>query len=177
MNYNTVAFSRLWMEFPSEFHSLEKINARRKNLIDRGILRDVKITSDNNILLVVVLDTIKKDKHLELSTSVDLIKAINYYHTTSPALEFKSCPLLVTGDLSCISNNMLNSVSDVVVAWPDIEAEPDNPHYCFISLLKELNNEPDAFFAREIRFGHNMRNLIVGTLADLWPKLTQYHPA
>lgn len=167
-------YEKSWLhkEFPSEYLDLVKINERRDKLIARNLVPAVTITKDNRIILVVTLDTHVDDWDLTLLTSIETSLVINAIHKDGPTPAYKDDPVILTADLSCIRNDMLDSVSDVIVVYPI--NDNDDKHYEYISLLKELNNEPDAFFDREIRYGHNMQRLIMGYLADLWPDLSKY---
>ena len=165
----------LYKEFPEEYLSIDTINKRRNNLIARNLIPDVSITTNNRMILVVAIDTHVDDWELRMLTSVETSLVINTLHEKGLRPEYKDDPIILTSDLSRISNAMLDSVSDVVIVYPI--NDNDDKHYEYISLLKELNNEPDAFFKREIRYGHNMQRLIQGYLADLWPELTKYKKA
>lgn len=170
-------YEKSWLckEFPEEYLSLDKINARRNNLIARNLIPNVPITADNIMILVVALDTHVDDWDLTLLTSIETSLVINAIHKDGLTPAYQDDPVILTADLACIRNDLLDSVSDVIVVYPS--NDNDDKHYEYISLLKELNNEPDAFFKREIRYGHNMQRLIQGYLADLWPKLTKYKEA
>lgn len=170
-------YEKSWLckEFPEEYLSLKKINERRNKLIARNIIPNVPITADNIMILVVALDTHVDDWDLTLLTSIETSLVINAIHKDGLTQKYKDDPIILTSDLARISNAMLDSVSDVVIVYPI--NDNDDKHYEYISLLKELNNEPDAFFNREIRYGHNMQRLIQGYLADLWPNLTKYKEA
>lgn len=163
----------LTRDFPKEYSDVKVINARRKRLIDDHLVPDVEITTDNMTVLCVVLkmsdlDAVGGMLHRKMiSTFNEVIKTINTCNTHFKIF-FNRPRFLYTDDTSFITNDMLRYVADVVVAIAD-----EDGRYTYVSLLKELNNEDDAFFSREIRWGHNMRKLITATFADSFDKLVE----
>lgn len=153
----------------TNFLDLAMINKRRTELLGRGIIPNVAITEDTNIVVVVVLDTCPDDWELHLATLRETYRLIHSVSEHGSKKVLGAVPIIVSGDLSLISNAMLDYVSDVIVAYPVITTDINK--YSFISLLKELNNEDDAFFSREIRYGHNMEKLVKATLYDCLPTL------
>ena len=163
----------LTRDFPKEYSDVEVINARRKRLIDDHLVPNVEITTDNMTVLCVVLkmsdlDAVSGMLHRKIiSTYSEVVKAVNTCNTHFKIF-FNRPRFLYTDDTSFITNDMLRYVADVVVAVAD-----EDGRYIYVSLLKELNNTDDAFFSREIRWGHNMRKLITATFADSFEKLVE----